>query len=172
MRPFSDNIVFLDTEFTDLDPDRGELMSLALKKPSGEELYLELEYKREPSDWVKRNVLPYLEGKTLAKTDAAKRIRAFIGESKPYLIAFVNDFDVMHFYRLFTVEDQPCHWLPIDFASILWGVGIDPQKYSRNRKELARELGIDTEKHQAHNALDDVRLLKEVYDKFYEQFPL
>ena len=39
----SDIVIFFDGEFTTLDPTTGRLLSLALVKPSGEYLYLELE---------------------------------------------------------------------------------------------------------------------------------
>src|SRR4030066_1628453 len=44
MKPFSDNIVFLDTEFSSLDPYKGEILSIGLVKMNGDGLYLELEY--------------------------------------------------------------------------------------------------------------------------------
>jgi len=42
--PFSKNIIFLDTEFSSLDPYKGEMLSIGLAKLDGSELYLELEY--------------------------------------------------------------------------------------------------------------------------------
>jgi len=58
LQPFEQkNIVFLDTEFTDLDPYKGEILSIGMVKLSGEELYIELEYKGESSDWVKKHIL-------------------------------------------------------------------------------------------------------------------
>jgi hypothetical protein len=38
--PYSDNIVFVDTEFSGLEHYLGELISIGLVKPGGEELYL------------------------------------------------------------------------------------------------------------------------------------
>lgn len=163
MRAFSDNIIFLDTEFTNLDPVTGELLSIALVKTTGEELYLEFSYRGKASEWVEKNVLPYLLQEKVSPGFAAEKIREFIGRDRSYLVAFVNDYDMMYFYRLFGADERPAHWLPVDFASILWGDGVDPESYSRNGRELARSLGIDVEKYSHHNALDDARLLKEVY---------
>ena len=36
---FFDNIIFFDTEFSNIDSEIGELMSIGLVKPNGEELY-------------------------------------------------------------------------------------------------------------------------------------
>jgi DNA polymerase III epsilon subunit-like protein len=44
------NIVFIDTEFTDLDPYKGELLSVGIVKLSGEELYIEFEQNSESSE--------------------------------------------------------------------------------------------------------------------------
>ncbi len=44
MKSFSENIIFFDTEFSSLNPYEGEILSIGLVKPNGEELYLELEY--------------------------------------------------------------------------------------------------------------------------------
>lgn len=44
---YSENIIFFDTEFTHLDVEIGELLSIGLAKNTGEELYLELDYTRK-----------------------------------------------------------------------------------------------------------------------------
>ena len=45
MKPYSGNIVFLDTEFSTLDPYNGEILSIGLVKMNGEELYVELKHR-------------------------------------------------------------------------------------------------------------------------------
>ena len=40
--PFSNNVIFYDAEFSNVDPYTGELLSIGMVKVSGEELYLEL----------------------------------------------------------------------------------------------------------------------------------
>src|SRR3989338_480657 len=167
INPFSDNIVFFDTEFSDLDPYKGELLSIGMVKPSGEELYLEIKHLGETSDWVRRNVLPYFTGPMVSRDEARTKIKEFIGPFEPYLMSYVNQFDAIYWYKLFGMEDQPAYWLPIDLASILFGLGINPTNFS-NQKFL-QELGIDSSKYKKHNALDDARFLREVYTKFFEQ---
>ena len=166
MAPFSDKIVFLDTEFTTLDPYEGEIISIGLVTPEGKELYLELEYKGECSDWVKKNILQKLNGQKISREEARRKIKEFIGNSKPFMISYVNSFDVIYFYKLMKGEEEAFFWLPIDFASILFGHGIDPESYSNNNMEMARNLGVDVKKYVQHNALDDAKLLRDVYFKF------
>lgn len=173
MKPFSDNIIFMDTEFTDLDIRKGQLLSIGLVKITGEELYLEFEYTDTPHEWVVKNVLPYLNGEQANYGVAQSKIREFIGEwgtegSKPYLVAYVNQFDSVFWYDLFgSAKDHPAYWIPIDFASILFGFGYAPDSMGHHR--FFNELDIDKKKYNAHNALDDARLLRDVYKKFFEK---
>lgn len=164
MKPFSENIVFLDTEFSSLNPYDGEILSIGIVKLSGEKLYLELKHDGPVSDWVKANILPTLKGPALNREDAKAKIRDFIGPDKPYMVSYVNQFDAVYFYKLFGTEQQPCFWLPIDFASVIFASGRDPEKLL----DLAKELGIDRENYQLHNALDDAELLRAIYLKFFE----
>lgn len=168
LNPFSENIIFFDTEFSDLDPYKGELLSIGMIKPSGEELYIEIDYAGEVNDWVKRNVIPSLTGSKLTREEAKAKIREFMGSSTPYLVSYVNQFDAIYWYKLFGIENQPAYWIPIDFASVLFGAGINPTAYSN--QEFLDDLGIDARKYKKHNALDDARLLKEIYIKFFEKY--
>jgi hypothetical protein len=110
MKPFSDNIIFWDTEFSSLDPYRGELLSAGFVKPTGEELYLEFEFNGEADDWVKKNILPTLIQPKISRTDATQKIFEFIGPGKPYLVAYVNFFDAV--YRLCLHDVWPRHGPP------------------------------------------------------------
>lgn len=165
MKPFSENIIFIDTEFSTLDPYQGEILSIGLVKASGEELYLELEYDGPVSDWVKKNILPILTGQKISREEAKKQIEKFVGDSKPFMVGYVNQYDTIYLYKLFGVENQPFYWLPIDFASILFSAGKNPDEIL----EFAEELKIDIGKYKQHNALDDARLLREVYLKYFEE---
>lgn len=160
-------LIFLDTEFSSLDPYKGEILSIGLIKENGEELYLELKYKGKTDKWVKENILPNLKQKKISREEAKKQIKKFIGRTKPYLVAFVNQFDVVYMHKLFGKEDfnNTFFWIPIDFASILYAKGYDPEEYYNNQKEFVKKLGINPDKYKQHNALDDAKLLKEVYLK-------
>lgn len=168
---FSNNIIFFDTEFSNIDTQVGELMSIGLIKPSGEELYLELEYNQQNvHPWVIENVVPFLSGNKITKDEAVEKIWEFIGrgDEKPFLMAYVNQFDSIYWYRLFNdPKDHPVFWIPIDFASILFSFGFDPEKMRVG--EFFEWLGVDITKYNKHNALDDARKLKDVYEKFKEK---
>ncbi|MBI2068749.1 MAG: 3'-5' exoribonuclease [Candidatus Yanofskybacteria bacterium] len=166
METFSDNIIFVDTEFSDLNPYKGEILSIGLVKLSGEELYLELEYGGEVSDWVKENITPTLTQPKVTREEAKKRIRDFVGGGKPYMVSYVNQYDTIYLYKLFAGEEHPFFWLPIDFASMLFAAGRDPESYSiEDKNNFFKEIGIDASKYHIHNALDDAKLLREVYLK-------
>ena len=169
MKTFSDNIIFFDTEFTNLDIRVGELLSIGMVKPSGEELYLELEYSgKDIHPWVTDHVLPYLTGEKTNNEEAIEKLREFVGGSHPFLMAYVNQFDAMFWYKLFgDTKGHPAFWIPIDFASILFANGASPE--SMRDEKFFTDLGIDKSKYNHHNALDDARLLKETYEKFTEE---
>jgi len=170
MKPYSDNIIFIDTEFSSLDPYKGEILSIGLVKLSGEELYLELEYGGEVDDWVKKNIIPTLKEKKVSREEAKKKIREFVGKKEPYSVAYVNQFDTIYWYKLFGTGSHPAYWLPIDFASILFGQGIDPESYFlKDKKNFFKEMGIDASRYKEHHALDDAKLLKKVWLKFFEK---
>jgi DNA polymerase III epsilon subunit-like protein len=165
--PFSENVIFLDTEFSSLDPYKGEILSIGLVKLNGEELYLELNFDGHFDPWVTENIIPNLKAKKVSRKDALVKIKKFIGSRKPYIIAYVNQYDVIYTYKLFGEEEKPFFWLPIDFASILFGLGINPEAYSlENKENFFKKIKVDSYKFKhTHNALEDARLLREVYLK-------
>jgi DNA polymerase III epsilon subunit-like protein len=174
MKPFSDNIIFWDTEFTSLDPYKGELLSLAFVKPDGSELYIELDYKGDMDEWVKQNVIPTLTQPKISREEAIQKMTEFMGPSRPFLVAYVNQFDTIYLYKLLktdsSTKNYPFHWMQLDISSMLFGLGIDPERFSFKHKDsLVKELGIDFSKYKEHNALDDARLLRDIYLKLVEQ---
>jgi len=163
--PFTDNIIFYDTEFSSLDPYVGEILSIGAVKMNGEEFYCELEYDGECSDWVKENLLHTLTAPKISRAEAKQKLAEFVGANKPYLMAYVNQFDSLYTYKLFGTETGPFHWLPLDFASVLFALGYDPEVYMKdNYTRLANELGVKiNDSRHTHNALDDAKFLREVY---------
>ena len=167
MKQFSKNIIFLDTEFSSLNPYKGEILSIGLVKLDGEELYIELEYDGKVDEWVEKNIIPSLKNPKVSRKEAIQRIKEFIGDTKPYMVSYVNQFDAIYWYKLFGIGNNPCHWIPIDFASILFALGINPERYNWEDKDnFYKEIGIDHSKYKKHHALDDAKLLREVYLKF------
>lgn len=170
MKPFSDNIIFLDTEFSSLNPYKGEILSIGLVKMNGEELYLELDYDGEVDDWVKENVIPLLTQEKISRAAAIEKIEQFVDDTEPYLTGYVNQFDAVYLYKLLGSKNNPFHWIPIDFASILFTLGISPGRYNWEDKDnFYQEIGVDHNKYRKHHALDDAKLLREVYLKFLQK---
>lgn len=168
MKPYSDRIIFFDTEFTDLNPKTGELLSIGLVKYTGEELYIELESTATPHPWVVEHVLPYLNQTKVSREKAKELLREFLGPEQPYLVAYVNQFDAIYWYELFgSAQDHPAYWIPIDFASMLFAQGLSPN--SMGIHEFFKDLGIDKADYQEHNALADAKLLRDTYFKLLEQ---
>ena len=166
MKAFSKNIIFVDTEFTDLDPYQGELLSVGLIKPNGDELYVEIAYDGPMHPWVKSNILPTLTQEKISRDEAKQQIAEFVGEEKPYMVAFVPQYDMLYMVKLFGRESLPFHWMPIDFASMLFGDGQDPaQLRSERRGALLTHLGFHPDDYAGHHALDDARALKDVWSK-------
>ena len=158
MTPFSDNIVFVDTEFSGLEFYLGELISIGLVKLTGEELYLELEYSGPVNEFVQREVLPKLEGPKVTPAEAAARIKEFVGDGKPYMVSDGGHYDILYVYKLLGIGEQPFNWVPLEFASMLFSHGIRPRI-----DEFAASLGIDRSRFRNDHALDDARFLREVY---------
>lgn len=169
MKAFSNNIIFLDTEFSSLNPYKGEILSIGLVKLNGGELYMELEYNGEIDEWVKENVTPFLMEEKVNREEAVRRIKKFVGDKKPYMLAYVNQFDAIYLYKLFKIENNPFHWIPIDFASMLFAFRINPERYNWEDKDnFYQEIGINHNKYRKHHALDDAKLLRQVYLKFVD----
>lgn len=165
------NMIFFDTEFTHLDPKIGELLSIGMVKEDSEELYLEIDYVGEVHPWVKKKVLPHLTGNKIGKKEAREKITEFVGEGKPYLMAYVNQFDAIYWYDLFKdPKEHPAFWIPLDFASILFAHGYDPE--SMRKDSFFEMLNIDRAHVTQHNALHDARLLAETYKKFISHISL
>lgn len=169
-KPPTDNVIFLDTEFSYNDPYKGEILSIGLITLKGKELYLELEHSGDVEEWVKENIIPTLKDKKVSRKEAVRRIKKFVGKNEPYVVAFVNIFDMVYLHKLFeskNITHTPFKWIPIDFASILFGMGYEPYVYLPKEKDNSffEEIGINIERYAIHNALDDARLLREVYIK-------
>ena len=131
------NLIFVDTEFSDLDPYKGEILSVGIVKLNGDELYLELEHDGDCSDWVKKHILPTLNESKVSRLEACKQIASFIGKTNPFLVAFVDNYDHIYLTKLFGSERLPYRWLTIDFASILFAMGVNPVKFWQKRKGLS-----------------------------------
>lgn len=162
------NIIFIDTEFTDLDPYKGEILSIGIVKLNGDELYLELESEAEPTDWVKKHIVPTLKDPKISKTEAIKKIEKFLGGKLPFAVGFVDNYDVIYLTKIFGAGKLPFRWMTVDFASILFAIGVNPVKFqldSSGAMSFYKKLGIDMKNYRNHHALDDAKLLRDVWLK-------
>ena len=159
-------LIFLDTEFTSLNPYIGEILSIGMVKENGEEFYIELECMAEPSDWVKENILSTLTDAKIPREEAKIRIIDFVGHDEPVMVSYVSQYDTIYFYKLFEGPETPFFWLPIDFASILFVRGYSPEDCIPGGR-LYKDLDIDAQSYHQHHALDDARLLRETYAKLH-----
>lgn len=166
LQPFSEDVVFFDAEFTGHDTVNDQLMSVGMVSLDGErEMYFELEYdESHVSEWVTEHVVPYLDGEKISRKEAREKIREFCGNSEPHLVATVNQYDMVFWHKLFAGEKEPIHSIPIDFASMLFAVGLTPaREIGGEKKDFYAQFGIDTEQYKMHNALDDAKLMRELY---------
>lgn len=167
-RVFSENVVFFDAEFTSLDPRQGEILSIAIVKPTGKELYLEIDRKDDPiHPWVRENILPLLDGNPISPESAREQVGHFIGDSTPYLVSYVSHFDTAFLHKLFGDGRWPFSRDPIDFASMLFSAGLNPTNLLENDRILSESLGVEPSVFgRMHHALNDARLLRDAYGKY------
>lgn len=166
LQPFSRDVVFFDAEFTGHDIVRDQLMSVGMVSLDGKrEMYFELMY--DPihvGEWVRENVEPHLREDKISHEEARVRIRQFCGSHEPHLVATVNHYDMAYWHKLFGDEKEPIHHIPIDFASMLFAVGLTPaREVDGEKKNFYTQFGIDLDTYQMHNALDDARLMRDLY---------
>jgi DNA polymerase III epsilon subunit-like protein len=169
IKPFSDNVIFYDSEFSSFDSKRGELMSIGMVKLSGEELYLELETTTDPDEWVKDNVVPKLTGAKIGLAEAVEKIKKFVGDSVPYLIAYIDNYDTVYLKNIIGQEKNYIfNWITIDIAAMFFALGLNPQSFGNADNDGTFDrLGIDWKNYREHHALDDAKLLREFYVKFF-----
>lgn len=162
VRPVSSNVVYYDTEFSDLNPYSGELLSVGMVKPSGDELYIEIEHAGSVSKWAAEHVVPQLTSRKHSRDEAKNMIRSFLGNERPYLVGYINQYDDVYLTKLFWGEDKPYHWVPLDVATLLFALGIDPIG------DVYEILGLGSWDHEEHHALFDAKWVKAVYERLLE----
>ncbi len=172
--PFSNQLLFFDAEFTSLEYEKSELLSFGAVTMSGQTYYCEVQQDTtDASEFVQEHIVPTLTGPKISYEQAQREIAAFVQEHyapiQPYLVTFVYKYDAYHWYKLFGYDDALAHRIILDFASMLFALGIDPEKHSAARRdEFLSVLGIDVNNFSKHNALDDALILREAYIKLSE----
>jgi len=141
---------FLDCEY---DGFGGELISFALvPEDGGEELYVVLEHQRPFTDWVERNVAPYLwtvpeahKHEPQGRAQAANLLSSWLAGLREVKIWADWPDDIALFCRLLT--PAPAEIVPVPALSF----------------RLIRLPGFSTARNSAvpHNALHDARSLRD-----------
>lgn len=155
-------LIFLDTEFTGLNQDKPDMISLALVDEAGREFYAELpesHWTVQCTEWVHFNVLPHLWGGDYVQSEAVirERVVAWI-ESRLEGCRIVTDFADADFFK----QLQPLlgsRWprnlnaWPIQFSA--WSLGDEREP------ELRKIMNnYHTSARPAHHALHDAHALR------------
>jgi len=169
-KPFSDNVIFYDSEFSSLDPEKGDLLSVGMVKMNGDELYFELEHEGEVDPWVEKNVAPYLTGEKISIEEAFKRMKKFAGSKTPFLVSYVDNYDAVYLKKIIgQAKRNLFHWMSIDIASMFFALGRNPEDFGdADKNGEFKKLGIDWKQYREHHALDDAKLLREYYLKIFK----
>lgn len=161
--------MFFDAEFTSLEYEKSELLSFGAVTMDGEEFYCEIaQDTAQTNDWVREHVLPHLTAPKVSMDEARAQIAAFVKKTDhghhPFLMTYVYKYDAYHWYKLFGYDDNMTHRIILDFASMLFALGMDPERGSaRERDTLLADLGIDGSGLTKHNALDDAKSMRAAY---------
>lgn len=149
---------FLDTEFNEHD-ERITLISIALVSDQGHEYYA-VSNEFDPAkcgDWVKENVLPLLPPQDTwkrRKEIARDIVRLFSRGATNEVWAYFAAYDWVAFCQLFgrlVDVPRPIPQYCMDLKQEMHRRGV-------NKRQLPKQLGTK------HNALEDARWNKRVYD--------
>lgn len=139
--------ICFDTEFIE-DGRTIELLSIGMIRSDGAVYYAELEADTsKASPWVVEHVLPYLDGRTIPRAQAAQEIKEFVGTT-PRFWAWYADYDWVALCQLYgTMMDLPKTWPMFcrDFRQEHDGVGLPDHSLVLDGPE--------------HHALSDARWL-------------
>src|SRR5882672_9503246 len=132
--------IWFDTEFIE-DGRTIDLLSIGAVREDGKAFYFEAECDTSrASDWVSKNVLPYLIGPKQSRAWIAQQFREFAGE-KPEFWAYYADYDWVVLCQLYgTMMDLPKGW----------------PKYCRDVKQFCDSLGnlkLPVQESSEHHAL-------------------
>ena len=172
--------VFFDTEFTGANKNC-DLISIALITLEGKELYITLnDYDiNKATDWVKKNVLRYIENeKSVNRKEAYLKVSSFLkyysqGE-KIHMVSAGKTTDLILLFQLYDQEDPKDsqfdhHQLPnylnhnehIDLNTLFFLCGVEQDIEGTWKEDYANFK----DKKQKHNALYDARVVQSCFLK-------
>ena len=142
---------FFDTEFIE-DGKTIDLISIGIADEDGRTYYAEAggcDYSRA-SSWVKKHVLPKLDGRLVSRYKISSDIVSFVGED-PEFWAYFADYDWVVLCQLYgTMMDLPETW----------------PKYCLDLKQMVHMLGnpsLQRPEGGDHNALADAIWVRDTY---------
>lgn len=156
----SADMLFLDTEFTGLDQQTPDLISLALVDMEGREFYAELpssHYAVQCNEWVHFNVLPHLWGGEYVQSVATirDRLTAWLAD-RPGRAVIVTDCPDADFRLLrWLMPEWPQNLAPEPWLFTAWSLGDEEQP--RLHEQMAR---YHIPERPAHHALHDAHALR------------
>jgi len=125
-------LVFLDTEFTGLDQDKPDLISIGLVDETGREFYVELpesHWTVQCNEWVHFNVLPHLWRGDYVQSEASirDRLTAWIEDipDEAMIVTDCPDADFTLLKRLLQQWPKNLAESPMQFSS--WSMGDSRQ---------------------------------------------
>lgn len=149
--------VFFDTEFIDTG-NEVHLISIGMVREDGSEYYAELDDAplEKACDWVKQNVIPFLNGKKKSREQVAKEIQEFVGKN-PEMWGYFVAYDWLCLCQLYgRMLDTPYGWRQ-------WPHDVMWLREKRMKAGKLKHTGIE------HNALDDARWTKQFYEYLVKQ---
>lgn len=144
--------IWFDTEFIE-DGKTIELISIGAIREDGGTFYAEssdCDLSRA-SDWVKKNVIPYLDGNGIPRNNIAAHLKKFAGDD-PEFWAYYADYDWVVLCQLFgTMMELPRNWP-------FFCLDVKQLAVSLGNPRLPEQFSIE------HNALNDAIWTKEAWD--------
>ena len=153
-------MIFLDTEFTGLDQDKPDLISIALVDKAGREFYAELppsHYAVQCNEWVHFNVLPHLWGGDYVQSVAAirDRLTAWIAGIADRVVIVTDCPDADFRLLRWLLPEWPQNVAPAPMLFTAWSMGDNEQPQLHTLM-----ANYHTPERPAHHALHDANALR------------
>jgi hypothetical protein len=153
-------LVFVDTEFTGLDQEKPDLISIALVDEAGREFYAELppsHYAVQCNEWVHLNVLPHLwGGKHVQSVPVIRdRLTAWLAAGGDGLVIVTDCPDADFRFLRWLLLQWPPNVAPAPRLFSSWSMGDEEQPQLQARMQNYHSI-----ERPAHHALHDANSLR------------
>lgn len=168
--PFTDRLVFLDTETVTLDPQPGSVWEIAVMLPDDDtprvtQVQPDLSAAEPKALEVGRFAYRYRYDLALRHFDD---VRAWCRDNIPegsVIVGSNPQFDTAHLGQFYGPKVAPWHYHPCDLPSLVAGAtGRWPDADgSLSLKWAAETVGIDPDGYERHTAAGDVLLARDIW---------